>query len=168
MEVDWPGQRLNDESRGLVDYTVPSYNYRPQWHPWFSTWTRDRRRRRSTESLDKSTPSIQGEIVNSILQQEFDSGVRGAPLIRLQFVAIAGFVGIQSSSLRTPRIRIPDSPDFPYSLFHQSFHFSLAAARELSQSRVILSSRNEIYFHLFEFEFEFECKDDLRVCREYA
>lgn len=128
----WGGRRVNQwRLIGLVDLPRvgrlhgPSYNYRPQWHPWFSTWTRRGARawwpvfqgpksallyatnlcvraqcrdKISRWNNQPTNPLVKGMLIRFVTKNSVQVY---AHLIRLQFVAIIEFVGIQSASLST-------------------------------------------------------------------
>lgn len=135
MEDCWHGREDDDEwiNGGWLAWSTfhesevgrlhgPSYNYRPQWHPWFSTWTkgggvhvRGGRLFQGPKSplyttnlcvctmrRDKishwNNPLVKGMLIRFVTKNSVQVY---AHLIRLQFVAIIEFVGIQSASLST-------------------------------------------------------------------
>lgn len=127
MEVDWPGRPSTRSEVGRLH--GPSYNYRPQWHPWFSTWTKGARawwpafsraekpfiyiyiprisvcaQCTAIKSRIGTTPR-QGN-ANSFCNEEFGSGVR-AP----HSITVRCYHWICGDSICQPfhHIRIPDS-----------------------------------------------------------
>lgn len=140
MEDCWHGREDDDEwiNGGWLAWSTfhevgrlhgPSYNYRPQWHPWFSTWTEGWRGARAwwpafsraekpfryvyiyiyvyttnlcvcTMRSDKisrwNNSLVKGMLIRFVTKNSVQVY---AHFIRLQFVAIIEFVGIQSASL---------------------------------------------------------------------